>query len=141
MNKKLMILLAMFAGVFVSCQELDIPPKNILTNEDIYNEGGIKAYMAGMYNHLPMEDFNVTKGGQPGGFYDWDNIAWPKVSTGESVNRNNTGLYIPENGYWEEGFQVIRNANTLIESLPEYIGTLEGAEEWIAEARFIRAYS
>lgn len=139
MNKKIMILLAMLVGVFVSCQEMDIPPKNILTNEDIYNEGGIKAYMAGLYNHLPMEDFNVTKGGR-GGFYNWNNIAWPQVSTGEAVNRNNTGLYIPENGYWEEGFQVIRNANTLIENLPEYIGTLDGAEEWIAEARFIRAY-
>lgn len=139
MNKKIMILLAIFVGVFVSCQELDIPPKNILTNEDIYNEGGIKAYMAGLYNHLPMEDFNVTSGGR-GGFYDWNNISWPQISTGESVNRNNTGLYIPQNGYWSEGFQVIRNANTLIENLPEYVGTLDGAEEWIAEARFIRAY-
>lgn len=139
MNKKILILLAILVGVFASCQELDIPPKNILTNEDIYNEGGIKAYMAGLYNHLPMEDFNVTNGGR-GGFYNWNNIAWPQLSTGESVNRNNTGIYIPQNGYWSEGFQVIRNANTLIENLPGYIGTLDGAEEWIAEARFIRAY-
>ncbi len=141
MNKKLIILLVIFAGVFGACQNLDIPPKNILTNEDIYNEGGIKAYMAGMYNHIPMEDFNVTNSSNRGGFYDWGNISWPMLSTGETVNRNNTGIYIPANGYWQEGFQVIRNANVLIESLPEYIGTLEGAEEWIAEARFIRAYT
>jgi hypothetical protein len=142
MNKKLTILLAIFVGIFVSCQELDIPPKNILTNEDIYNEGGIKAYMAGLYNHIPMEDFNVNNV-EPfnrGGFYDWNSIAWSQVSTGEAVNRNNTGIYIPEKGYWKEGFQVIRNANTLIENLPGYIGILDGAEEWIAEARFIRAY-
>lgn len=33
-------------GMFVGCQDLDIPPKNILSGEDIYNEGGITAYMA-----------------------------------------------------------------------------------------------
>ena len=141
MNKKLIIVLIFFVGVFVSCQELDIPPKNILTNEDIYNEGGIKAYMAGMYNHIPMEDFNVTSDSRYGGFYYWGNYKWGQVSTGETVCRNNRGIYIPHAGYWKQGYQVIRNANVLIESLPDYIGSLNGAEEWIAEARFIRAYT
>ena len=44
-------------GMFVGCQDLDIPPKNILSGEDIYNEGGITAYMAGLYSQLPMERF------------------------------------------------------------------------------------
>ena len=26
-------------GALVSCVDLDIPPKNIMTNEDIYNDG------------------------------------------------------------------------------------------------------
>ncbi len=47
-------------GMFVGCQDLDIPPKNILSGEDTYNEGGITAYMAGLYSQLPMEDFNMS---------------------------------------------------------------------------------
>jgi len=141
MNKKLILLLVIFLGVLSSCQKMDIPPKNILTSEDIFNEGGITAYMAGMYNHLPMEDFNVSEDNRYGGFYYWNNIKWSQLSTGETVNRNNTGLFIPAAGYWKQGYQVIRNANVLIESLPEYVGQLDGAEEWIAEARFIRAYT
>ena len=58
-------------GALVSCVDLDIPPKNIMTNEDIYNEGGITAYMAGLYNHLPMEDFNMGDDGGRGGFFNW----------------------------------------------------------------------
>jgi len=141
MNKKIGILLAILVCVFVSCQDMDIPPKNILTTEDIFNDGGIQAYMAGLYGRLPMEDFNVSEVAQSKeGFFYWNNIAWPQLSTGETVNRNKTGLYIPQNGYYGEGYQIIRHANTLIESLPDYIGTLAKAEEWIAEARFIRAY-
>jgi starch-binding outer membrane protein, SusD/RagB family len=140
MNKKIVILLAILVCVFGSCQDMDIPPKNILTTEDIFSDGGIKAYMAGLYGRLPMEDFNVSELNAREGFFEWNSIAWPQLSTGETVNRNKTGLYIPENGYYGEGYQIIRHANTLIENLPDYIGTLSKAEEWIAEARFIRAY-
>ena len=43
-----------FGAAFTACQDLDIPPKNILSGSDIYNEGGITAYMAALYSHLPM---------------------------------------------------------------------------------------
>lgn len=134
-------ILLVFSFLFMgACQDLDIPPTNILTDEDIYNEAGIKAYMVGLYNHLPMDDFNVSQEGDKGGYYNWNNIVWPMLSTGETGNRNNTGIYIPEKGYWSQGYQIIRQANTLIQNLPAYIGQLDGAESWIAEARFIRAY-
>lgn len=68
-----------------------IPPKNILSGEDIYNEGGITAYMAGLYSQLPMEDFNMSNDGCYNGFYNWNCIIWDMLSTGETVNRNNTG--------------------------------------------------
>ncbi len=129
-----------FLGFFTSCESLDVPPQNILTDEDIFSEGGIKAYMTGLYNRLPMDDFNVSNEGNLGGYFNWNCIAWPMVSTGESVNRNNTGLYIPAKGYWDEGYKIIRNANYLLEELPAYIESLIGVESWIAEARFIRAY-
>lgn len=40
-------------------------------------------------------------------------------------------------GYWKDGFLIIRQANVLIQDLPNYIGKLKGTEEWIAEAKFI----
>lgn len=141
MDKKIYISMLLLVGLLMSCQDLDIPPKNILTDEDIYSEGGIKAYMAGLYSHLPMEDFNVSNDGDHGGYFNWNCILWPMLSTGETVNRNNTGIYIQEKGYWAEGYQIIRKANNLIENLPAYTGVLDGAEEWIAEAKFIRAYT
>ncbi len=137
------ILLGLALGAtFSACSDLDIEPKNIISGSDIYSEGGITAYMAGLYGRLPMEDFNVSDdGGSKNGFFGWNCIVWDMLSTGETVNRNNTGIYIPQKGYWSEGYKVIRQANVLIEDLPNYIGTLNEAEEWIAEARFIRAYT
>ena len=77
-------------GALVSCVDLDIPPKNIMTNEDIYNEGGITAYMAGLYNHLPMEDFNMGDDGGRGGFFNWlsDKTTMGAVSTVTRVTGN-----------------------------------------------------
>ena len=142
------IISILFIGLFVRCDSLDIPPKSILTDADIYNDGGITAYMVGLYNHLPIDDFNVTDDNvtdaasnmSTAGYFGWNSIVWPMLSTGETVNRNNPGIYIPQKGYYPQGYLIIRNANNLIENLPAYIGKLAGAESWIAEAKFIRAY-
>lgn len=48
------LMCAALSGMFAGCVDLDIPPKNILSGEDIYNEGGITAYMSGLYSQLPM---------------------------------------------------------------------------------------
>lgn len=138
---KKILMCAALSGMFVGCQDLDIPPKNIINGSDIYNEGGITAYMAALYTRLPMEDFNMSDEGDYNGFYFWNCIKWDMVSTGESVNRNQTAIYTPQKGYWSNGYKVIRQANVLIQDLPNYIGKLTGAEEWIAEARFVRAYT
>lgn len=140
MKQKIKILMALCASLLMGCQSLDISPINIMQDEDIYNEGGIKAFMTALYGRLPMDDFNVGNGGDYGGYFQWNNIVWPQLSTGETVNRNNTGIYIPERGYWQQGYIIIRNANNLINNLPDYVGVLNGAESWIGEARFIRAY-
>lgn len=137
---KNIIAIALVSSLFTACQDLDIPPKNIILNSEIYTEGGIEAYMAGLYNHLPMEDFNMSDEGNQNGFYFWNCIKWDMCSTGESVNANQTGIYVPQKGYWSRGYQVIRQANTLIEDLPNFIGKLNGVKGWMAEAKFIRAY-
>ena len=75
-------ILLVFSFLFMgACQDLDIPPTNILTDEDIYNEAGIKAYMVGLYNHLPMDDFNVSQEGDKGGYYKKQAIETIRVYT------------------------------------------------------------
>ncbi len=141
--KKIIYLIIVLSVGMVSCiDSLDIPPKNILTKEDVYNENGMRAYMAGLYNRLPMEDFNVSGTMlDHEGYYMWNNISWPQLATGETVHGNNPGMYIHTTGYYSDGYQIIRNVNDLLKDLPDYIGILSEAENWIAEARFIRAYT
>ena len=62
------LMCAALSGMFAGCVDLDIPPKNILSGEDIYNEGGITAYMSGLYSQLPMEDFNMSNDGEYNSF-------------------------------------------------------------------------
>lgn len=142
MFKKIYLLLITL-GVFASCETLDVPPVNIITDEAIYTEGGMKAYLGSLYSRLPMEDFNVgdvDANPSKQGFFHWNSISTEMVSTGEMINRNQTSIYHPTKGYWGEGYKIIRNANDLLVKLPDYIGKLSDAEAWIAEARFLRAY-
>jgi hypothetical protein len=122
--------------------DLDITPKTVLTAEDVYTESGIKAYMAGIYNHLPMEDFHYdsSNNGLQGGYFNGINIGTFWCSTGEMLNRNNVGRQRHRTGYWSEGFKIIRQANTLINDLPNYPALSAQSGAWIAEAKFIRAY-
>jgi hypothetical protein len=104
--------------------------------------------MAGMYNHLPMEDYHYDTNsdgvgqGIGGGYYVGNGISvWTYWnSTGEMVNRNNTGFVRHRTGYWSGGFRIIRQANTLITGLPDYPELADQSKAWIAEAKYIRAY-
>ena len=141
MKKIAYILILFLVGFLPACESLDVLPPNIIKNEDIYSESGIKAYMAGLYSRLPMDDFNCTDEGNQAGYFYFNSIKWTMLSTGETVNRNHTDIYLPQKGYWSEGYYIIRNANYLIDNLIGKIGTMNGAEEAIAEAKFIRAYT
>lgn len=123
--------------IFTSCVDLDITPKNVLTSQDIYTEGGIKAYMAGMYNHLPMEDFHYAANN---GYFKDLNIWQIGTMTGEMCNEDSGFGQYHHGGYWSDGFKIIRQANTLINDLPNYPDLATHSKAWIAEAKFIRAY-
>lgn len=141
--KKILTILSILSFVcLLSCEDLNITPKSILTPEDIYNDNGIRAYMAGMYNRLPMEDFHYDTNGNglQAGYFNDLNVFSYWNSTGEMVNRNNVGRVRHRTGYWSEGFKLIRQANTLISDLPNYPNLATQASAWIAEAKFIRAY-
>lgn len=122
-----------------SCDDLDLTPKTVLTAQDIYSEGGIKAYMAGIYNHLPMEDFHYATNSDYG-YFKTLNIWQIGSLTGEMCNEDCGFGQYHRNGYWGDGFKIIRQVNTLINDLPNYPDLAAYAMEWIAEAKFIRAY-
>ncbi len=135
------IVLTCCLGIVCGCNKLDIPPTNIIQDDAVFTDAGMRAYMAALYSRLPIEDFkySATEGD---GFNTWNGIWVPMLNTGENANRNTNGFQNPARGYWKSGYQVIRNANYLIENLPFYVATLnqERVDRWIAEARFIRSF-
>lgn len=141
MKKHIYILSVLCLSFLVACEDLDISPKNILTKEEVYTESGMRAYMAGMYSRLPMEDFKYDANNDNSGYNQELSIAVLGLGTGELINRNNIGqCKVHKAGYWGEAYKLIRQANTLIEDLPELVGKLKGAEAYIGEAKFLRAY-
>ena len=124
-----------------SCVDLNIMPKSVLTAEDIYTEGGIRAYMAGMYRNLPMEDFHYAANTSTRQGYFNDLCIWQiGTSTGEMCNDDAGNGYLHRSGYWDNGFRLVRQSNTLINDLPNYPALATYSAAWIAEAKFIRAY-
>ncbi len=137
---------ALCLGTLSSCHDLDIMPKDVMTNNDVFTDAGVESYFAALYSRFPMEDFNVSDQGDHQGFYFWNNISWDMNLTGESVNRNNAGFNwaCVVKGYWSEGYSVIRQCNSFIANLDAYKNQFSAAynmEAAEAEARFLRAYT
>lgn len=130
---------------FSSCNKLDILPENIVNDRDLFSSAsGVTAYMAGVYNTLPMEDFRFnTDAGD--GFFGFNFSTGVHVFTGEGYNKNINGVNSGARGYWETGYVTIRQANYLIENMPTYAlgaGILQSqVDAWLGEAYFIRAYT
>ena len=142
--KKIKYIVALFLiGIATACNDLDIPPLNVVQDKDAFTDAGMQAYMAALYSRMPIEDFKYSAAEGTEGFNTWNGIATPALNTGENANRNYSGFVNPARGYWRSAYQVIRNANYLIEQLPNYTGSLTQAkvDKWIAEARFVRAYT
>lgn len=118
---------------FVQCKNvLDIGPENIIQDEDLFSdESGVDAYLASLYNDMPIEDFNL----QPAGGY------FCHIS-GEALNcaaddKNHIG-----NGTSLQWFRydAVRNVNNFLLKLPAYPFDEAKKKHWLGEARFIRAY-
>ncbi len=127
---------------FSGCADLDIPPPNVVGDETLFaSESGMKVYMARMYSRMPFEDFKYMA--------DWgvEFNSWLGSmgieGTGEAVNRD--GITSAFNGertpFWGNAFVLIRDANYLIETLPEYRGNFADVtyNHYLGEAYFVRA--
>lgn len=120
----------------VSCIDLDIPPLNIITENQVFdNESGIDAYFANIYNYIPMMDRQYSIKNGYNNAYVIENMS---TLTGEAVGRDQSSTVI--NDYWNYG--IIRKINMFIETLPQYAAyhSEENIKHWLGEAHFLRAF-
>ncbi len=140
--KRIYIVFLIGLFTFSGCADLDIPPPNVVGDETLFtNESGIKVYMARMYSRMPFEDFKYMA--QWGFEYNAWLGAMGIEGTGEALNRDGicsafTGERTP---YWTEAFVLLRDANYLIETLPEYQSNFPEVtyNHYLGEAYFVRA--
>lgn len=140
--KKLFILSILSIILFNACTDLDIPPKNIITDEDLLtSESGMEIYLARMYSYMPFEDFKYMP--QWGiEFNSWLGATGIE-GTGEALNRDGicTAFTSERTPYWGMAFTLLRDANYLIETLPNYSDAFPEItyNHYLGEAYYVRA--
>lgn len=141
MKKLKYILVLTLIVIMSSCLDLDVPPLNVVQDKDIFSsEAGIRAYMARMYSQLPVEDFRYTT---HFGFNQSWAIAPVPGLTGEALCRDLNNARRENFDFWFYAYQLIREANYFIETLPTYRDNFsEGeADMFLGEAYFIRGFT
>ena len=138
---KLLLACALLGSGF-SCNTLDIPPMNIIQDENVFSsEAGVTAYISRLYTEMPIEDFKFNRDG----FDQFSN--YPGIS-----NFTNEALLVIKDIVWEnpsgDWFQAwkygsVRNINYFIEAISEnrVNFTEDKINSWLGEAYFIRAYT
>lgn len=140
--KKIFIFLLLASLSFASCVNLDIPAKNVVDDEALLsNEAGMDIYLARMYSYMPFEEFKYMA---KWGFRMNSWLGSMGIEgTGESVNRDDitTSFRGEDDPYWEKAFWTIRDANFLIENLPQYRSSYTELtyNHYLGEAYFVRA--
>lgn len=136
------LLVILMAGVS-ACRKLDIPPKNIIQDPDVFgSSGGIQAYMARLYSELPIEDFRYSP--DMGLNFFWI-IKPTSATTGEALSRDQTSSS-SENfndwhwDVWGGNYTTIHDCDYFIQTLPQYAKNYTTAQvnAWLGEAYFIR---
>src|SRR4051794_8395708 len=85
---KYIFLVLLVAGIS-ACRKLNIPPKNIIQDPQVFTStGGIQAYMARLYSELPIEDFRYSP--DMGLNFFWIIKPTP-ATTGEALSRDQGG--------------------------------------------------
>lgn len=138
--KRILFLIGLF--YFSACADLDIPPPNVIGDETLLtSESGMDVYMARMYSRMPFEDFKYMA--EWGLRYNSWLGAMGIEGTGESLNRDGicsafTGEDTP---YWKDAFVLLRDANYLLETLPEHKSDFAEVtyNHYLGEAYFARA--
>ena len=139
---------ALFAAMTLgttSCSDfLNLSPLNKITENEIFgSEAGIEAYMATLYNRLPIEDFNY---GSESGFNNWVGGCFvPAISCDEAIHCEwPHEIFGPVgNNAWNRwwAYDNVRNVNQLIQELEQTtLFAPEKRDELLGEAYAIRAW-
>ena len=145
MKLKSYLLILLAFSIFSCKRSLDIPPMNVVQDKDLFSStGGMSIYISRMYSQMPFEDFKYSPARQ---FYD-DWLVAPGANEGSSISRD-AGTAMTSEGYgrlqrpfWENvAFNLLRDANRLRETLPEFKSNFSDAEykHYIGESYFTRA--
>ena len=131
--------------LLASCKKdfLDIPPMNVIQDKDLFSSTqGMAVYMSRIYSQMPFEDFKYSPARQF--FDDW--LVTPGTNEGSSIGRD-AGTAMTSEGwarngaYWGRAFNLLRDANYMIETLPDYKSNFSEEEynHFIGEGYFARA--
>src|SRR3569833_624639 len=140
---KYIILFVCIAAGISACRKLNIPPKNIIQDPDVFGStGGEQAYMARLYSELPIEDFRYS----PGMGLNFFCIIKPTpATTGEALSRDQGGSSSENFGDWHwdvwgGNYTTIHDCDYFIHTLPTYASNYSHAQvnAWLAEAYFVR---
>ena len=141
--KHIKYILLLCLGLFMACTDLDIPPKNIIGDPEIFGTTeGTMSYISRMYSRIPMEDFRYYY--PKSGLFNDTDVKYKQQSclTGEALGRDTQGAEVESASYWDNAYSAIRDANLFIETLPKYASAHAQADydTYIAEAYFVRAF-
>lgn len=135
------ILLIAGCYLLTACNDLDLPPMNIIQDKDVFKtESGITAYMMRMYFDLPIENFRATKDGFRQGV-NWNSTG---NCSGEMLLVQNDMIWDSPSGDWFQNWHygAVRNVNYFLSEFPNYKENYSQTQgdEWMGEAYLIRAY-
>ncbi len=142
---------AVLGLILFGCTDvLDLKPTNKLSGEDLFSDPeGVKLYMANLYYQLPVEDFTYFYRNRDGGTFNFNGGS---PNNGGFVQAMHTDIAIHSefgegtssdswDSWWNEGYKLIRDVNTLIKVIPDLDIPEEQRNLLIGETAFIRAYA
>lgn len=128
-------------GIFVSCADLDVPAPTIFTDNDVFtNDETIMLYISRLYSQMPFECFKWSPDRQ---YFDrW--LVIPDANSGQCLHRDSPRTFTREGNqrndeYWRVGYQLLRDANYLLETIGKYKANFSRYDHYIGEAYFARA--
>ncbi|MBN2639533.1 MAG: RagB/SusD family nutrient uptake outer membrane protein [Bacteroidales bacterium] len=143
MKIKLIILSLIFGFTVSSCHELELEPKGILGEPELFGTAfGVQKYFVQSYMNLPIEDFiyYANKGYMPGNNNSWQAYKNSLASMSGEIYGWNVNIFEAGVGYWP--YDDIRIINIFINNFPNYKSKYDDAtyNSLMGEARFLRAF-
>jgi len=145
--KKIYVTLLGVVFLFAGCSNvLDIDPVNKIPADKLFSTPeGVEAHMANLYGRLAIEDFTYSpnKGFNVGVGSEVNNAGFMAAHfCEEAVHPEYNDFGEEWFDYWENGYSLIRDINSLLITIPGLtIINEEKKNEILAETYFLRAYT